>query len=98
MISQTTLLVLGGCLLGAIQLVAGVAIGMWLRHSDDSDSQRHRHDMLQAGFIAERLKALADEMSTSAHEHRSHLDRASQLLTSGDDRSDETLAEMVVDV
>ncbi len=98
MISQTTLLILGGCLLGAVQLIAGVAFGIWIRRSDAANVRRERHDMLQASLIAERLRELADEMSSSAHEHRSHLDQASQLLTSDGNRSDDSLAELVVDV
>jgi diguanylate cyclase len=98
MISQTTLLILGGCLLGAVQLLGGIAIGIWIRRSEHSDSQRSRREMLHASRIAERLKALADEISSSAHAHRSELDRASQLLKSDAARSDEALAELVVDV
>jgi diguanylate cyclase len=95
MMSQTTLLILGGCLLGAVQLLAGVAIGIWIRRADHYDSRRK---MLQASSIAERLKALADEMTVSAHAHRSELDRASRLLQSSESRSDDALAELVVDV
>jgi diguanylate cyclase (GGDEF)-like protein len=98
MVSQATLLILGGCLLGAVQLVAGVAIGIWIRRSQGGDARRTSPEMLQAGVIAERLKALADEMTLSAHEHRSELDRASQLLNSDNARSDESLAELVADV
>ena len=98
MISQTLFLVLGGGLLGAVQLAAGIAIGMWLRRSDRSEVHRGRQDMLRANAIANRLKALADEMSSSVGEHRSELDQASQLLTSTEARSDEALAELVVDV
>ena len=98
MFSQTLFLVLGGGLLGAVQLAAGIAIGMWLRRSDPSEVHRGRQDMLRANAIANRLKALADEMSSSVGEHRSELDHASQLLTSTEARSDEALAELVVDV
>jgi diguanylate cyclase len=98
MISQTLFLVLGGGLLGAIQLVAGISIGMWLRRGDRSEVHRDRQDMLRVNTIAKRLKALADEMSSSVGEHRSELDHASQLLTSSEERSDEALAELVVDV
>jgi diguanylate cyclase len=98
MLSDMMLFVLGGCLLGAIQLIAGVALGMWLRRSDRAEAHRGRHDMLHASEIAQRLQALADEMSSSAHEHRSQLDRATQLLASGDAQSDESLAELVVGV
>jgi diguanylate cyclase len=44
------------------------------------------------------LKALADEMSSSVGAHRSELDQASQLLKTTESRSDEALAELVVDV
>ena len=45
MISYTLLFVLGGCLLGAIQLIAGMAIGMWVRRPDAAADRRGRHDM-----------------------------------------------------
>jgi diguanylate cyclase len=98
MISQTLFLVLGGGLLGAIQLAVGITLGMWLRRADRSELHRGRQDMLRASAIARRLKALADEMSSSVGEHRSELDHASELLTSSEAPSDEALAELVVDV
>jgi len=98
MVSQTALLILGGCLLGAIQLIAGVAIGIWIRRGGGPDADRGQHHMYHAGVIAERLKALAGELSSSANEHRSQLDQASQLLKSDEGRTHEALAELVVDV
>jgi diguanylate cyclase len=98
MISQALLIILGGCLLGAVQLTAGIAIGMWLRRNDSSDAHRGQQDMIQASAIARRLKALADEMSSSVGAHRGELNQASQLLTSAEANSDEALAELVVDV
>jgi diguanylate cyclase len=96
MFSTTLLFVLGGCLLGAIQLVIGVALGMWIRRSDSS--ARSGQDMVQASLIAQRLQTLADELSSSAQEHRSKLDRASRLLTAGGDENEQALTELVVDV
>jgi diguanylate cyclase (GGDEF)-like protein len=98
MINYTLLFILGGCVLGAIQLVAGLALGMWIRRSNTADARRGRQDMIEAGLIARRLQDLADELSTSASEHRSQLDHASQLLTTGEGGSDEALAELVVNV
>jgi diguanylate cyclase len=98
MFSATMLLILGGCALGAIQLVGGIAIGLWLRRSEKGDAGRGRHEIMQAGVIAKRLQALADEMSSSAHEHRTRLDHASRLLASGEGRTDDALAQLVVDV
>lgn len=98
MSNQMLVLVLGGCALGAVQLVVGVALGMWLRRCDRADGERGRHEMMRAAMIAKRLQELVDEMSTSAHEHRTQLDEASQLLTSSDGQTDEAIAEMVVDV
>jgi diguanylate cyclase len=98
MSSHTTLLVLGGCLLGAFQLVVGIALGMWARRSDGSAARRGSHDLMQASLIAKRLQTLADEMSTSVGEHRAKLDEASRLLTSDKDGEDQKLAELVVDV
>jgi diguanylate cyclase len=92
------LFVLGGGLLAAVQLVIGVILGMWAKRSDSTISGHSKHDLMQAELIAKRLQTLADEMSSSAQEHRSKLDQASQLLTSGANTSDESLAELVVDV
>src|SRR2546421_1848809 len=98
MTSPTLLFVVGGCLLGAIQLIAGVALGMWLRRDNVVTAQGNNHDMVQASLIAKRLQALADEMSSSAQEHRNKLDQASQLLTLTNDGNEQAMAELVVDV
>ena len=95
MVTYTLFFVLGGCLLGAIQLVLGVAVGMWVRRPDRAAYQRGRHDMLQAGAIAKRLQTLANEMSSSVGAHRSELEQASQLLTADEVHGDESLAELV---
>ena len=97
-ISQTLLLILGGCLLGAIQLTAGIAIGMWLRRTKTRPVPTARHEMIQASEIAKRLQSLADDMSSSVGEHRARLDHASQLLSSNENRSGPALAELVVGV
>ncbi|MEX0613459.1 MAG: hypothetical protein WD229_15180, partial [Pirellulales bacterium] len=98
MISYSMFFILGGCLLGAIQLMAGIAIGLWLRRADRAEAHCGQQDMVRASEIAKRLQALADEMSSSVGEHRSRLDQASQLLNSDDGRTDESLAELVVEV
>src|SRR4051812_5065451 len=98
MTSHTLLFVLGGGLLAAVQLVIGVILGMWVRRSDSTPAVHSKHDLMQASLIAKRLQDLADEMSSSVGEHRSKLDEASHLLTSGANTSDDSLAEVVVDV
>jgi diguanylate cyclase len=98
MFSQTLLLILGGCLLGAIQLTGGIAIGMWLRRTKPPQARRGRQEMIHASEIAKRLQSLADDMSSSVGEHRARLDRASQLLSSNEGRSGQALAELVVGV
>lgn len=98
MISQTLLLILGGCLLGAIQLTGGIAIGMWLRRTKAPRTPRGAQEMIHASEIAKRLRSLADDMSSSVGEHRARLDRASQLLSSNEGRSGQALAELVVGV
>jgi diguanylate cyclase len=98
MISSTLSLVLGGCVLGIIQLLAGIGIGMWLRRDDSAAAQRSRQDMIQAGVIAKRLQALADDVSSSVGKHATQLEQATQTLTSDTGRTDEALAEFVVDV
>jgi diguanylate cyclase len=98
MSNQMLTFVIGGCALGAVQLAAGMALGMWLRRCDRADGRRGRQELLRANIIAQRLHALVDEMSTSASAHRQQLDEASQLLTASDTRSDEVVAELVVGV
>jgi diguanylate cyclase (GGDEF)-like protein len=98
MISQTVSLILGGCLLGVIQLAAGLAIGLWLRREKPPNTSSSPPEMIQAGLIAKRLQSLADDMSSSVGEHRNRLNNASQLLTTDEGRSDQALAELVVDV
>jgi diguanylate cyclase len=98
MMSHTLIFIMGGCLIGAVQLVVGIALGMWARRGSSAGSGHGRHDLMQTSLIAKRLQDLADEMSSSVGEHRSKLDQASQLLTSGTDTSNESMAELVVDV
>jgi diguanylate cyclase (GGDEF)-like protein len=98
MISQTLLLILGGCLLGAFQMTAGIAIGMWLRRTKAPTPKSGRQEMIHASEIAKRLQSLADDMSSSVGEHRARLDNASQLLSSNEGRSGQALAELVVGV
>jgi diguanylate cyclase len=69
---------------------------MWVRRNHTA-TPRGSNDLMQASLIAKRLQSLADEMTSSVGEHRTKLDQASQLLTSGNDGSDQ-LAELVVDV
>lgn len=89
---------IGGAVLGLIQIGIGIAIGMWLRRGDSAKSDRSKEDMRQAGLIAQRLQSLADEMSSNVGAHRAHLDQASQALTSEEHPNDEKLAEFVTDV
>lgn len=98
MISSTLVLVLGGCALGIVQLLAGIGIGIWLRRDDTVAAQRSQQDMIQAGVIAKRLQALADDVSSSVGQHATQLEQATQTLTGDPDRSDAVLADLVVDV
>lgn len=98
MSSQFLLVILGGCVLGIFQLVAGVALGMWLRRSETSASPQSQQEMAQAGAIIKRLQELASEMTCSIGEHRSTIDEATKTLTSDESKSDPALAELVVDV
>jgi diguanylate cyclase len=54
--------------------------------------------MIQAGLIAKRLQALADDVSSSVGQHATQLEQATQTLTGDSGRTDEALAELVVDV
>lgn len=98
MMSSTLMFIVGGCLLSAIQLTAGIAIGLWLCRGDKAAAQRGRQDLLNANLITQRLKALTDEMTCSVGEHQVKLQQASDVLTAGCDGDGEALAEFVVGV
>jgi diguanylate cyclase len=98
MISNTLLLVLGGCLLGAVQLFVGVAIGMWTRRPDSAASKHGRAELHRAGAIAKRLQNLATEMSSIINEHCSELEQASQMLSVDGSQSDEPIPDAVMNV
>lgn len=98
MINSTLSLVLGGCVLGVIQLLAGIGIGMWIRRDDGTADQKNRQEMIQAGLIAKRLQAVADDVSLSVGKHVTQLEQATQALTSDASRSDGALTDLVVDV
>jgi diguanylate cyclase len=95
MATYTLFFVLSGYLLGAIQLVLGVAVGMWVRRPDRAAYQRGRHDMLEAGAMAKRLQTMANEMSSIVGAHRSELEQVSQLLADDAVKGDETITELV---
>ncbi len=99
MVSGTLLLVLGGCLIGAVQLTLGVAIGIWIRRSDAKVAMRRgRDDFQQAGEIAKRLQTLASEMASVVGEHRTELEQASNLLKVDGHPAGDAIADLVMNV
>jgi diguanylate cyclase len=98
MVSSTLVLVLGGCVLGIIQLLAGIGIGIWLRRDETAAAHRGQQDWIRASQFAKRLQALAKDVSTSVGEHAQQIEQASQQLAVEGDRTGESLAELVVDV
>ena len=98
MMSNTLIFVLGGCVIGTVQMLVGIGVGMWARRGSGPSASPGRHDLLQASLIAKRLQDLADEVSSSVGEHRSQLERASHLLVTGSGTTDDALSDMVVDV
>jgi len=98
MATYTLLFVLGSYLLGAFQLVLGVAVGIWVRRPDRAAYEREKNDLQQAGAIANRLRTVASEMSSIVGEHRSELENATRLLANDVIKSDETIAELVAKV
>ena len=98
MTTSTLTVVIVGCLLGAVQLSVGIAIGMWLHRGDKTAAQHGRQDMLTANRIAQRLQALAGEVSTSVGEHQQRIEQASEMLSTGKGGNDESITELVVDV
>jgi diguanylate cyclase (GGDEF)-like protein len=98
MATYTLFFVLSGYLLGAIQLVLGVAVGIWIRRPDRAAYQRGRNDMLEAGAMAKRLQTMANEMSSIVGAHRCELEQVSKLLAADEVKGDESIADLVAKV
>lgn len=98
MIGNSLLLVLGGCLLGAIQLMVGVLIGILVRRPAPASNARGRYDMQEASSIARRLRTLANEMASVVDEHVSELQHANEILTIDSVYQSEALPDAVVNV
>jgi diguanylate cyclase len=93
----TLIFVLSGYFLGAIQLVLGVAVGIWLRRPDRAAYRVGKEDMQQAGALAKQLRRLTSEMASSVDEHRLQLEQASRMLMA-DGAGDAAVAELVTSV
>ena len=88
MLSSTFIFVLSGCLLGVVHIAVGIAVGMWLRRSERGGSGPSHGEIRQAERIAQRLQALADDMSSCVDEHRLQIARASRQLSEKSGRFD----------
>jgi diguanylate cyclase (GGDEF)-like protein len=98
MLSSTFLFVFSGCLLGALQLAVGIAVGLRIRRHQTDGGVRRRAEIRQAERIAQRLQSLADDMSSCVDEHRRQLENASRQLTAKNDQDDHSLADLVAGV
>src|SRR3954447_7680967 len=98
MVSGTLLFVLGGCLIGALQLTLGVAIGTWIWRSGSKVPRRGQDDFQQAGAIAKRLQTLANEMVSVVGEHCTELEQASKLLKVEGHPAGDAIADLVMNV
>lgn len=98
MVGNSLLLILGGCLLGAIQLIVGVLIGIWVHRPAPASSTRGRYDMQEASSIARRLRTLANEMASVVDEHVSELQHANEILTVDGVYQSEALPDAVMNV
>ena len=98
MVSNALLLVLGGCLLGALQLIVGVLIGLWARGPAHSANGRGRYDLQEASSIARKLRRLANEMATVVDDHVSELRQANEILTIDGIQPTEELPDAVMNV
>jgi diguanylate cyclase len=97
MISNSLILV-GGCLLGFLQIALGVALGLWIRRGSTSTPRRSQDDLQQASAIAKRLQTLANEMVSTIGEHCSELEQASQLLKVDGGPASDAIANLVMNV
>ena len=77
-----------------MSLLTGVVIGRQLR----SPKPGKVRDLQHTSAIATRLKSIASGMSSSVGKHSGELQRATELLTEGEDRGEEALADLVANV
>lgn len=91
-------LIVSGCLLAAILMLVGMAVGMWLARGAKASLLDGRREMHQARLIASRLQQLTNDVSSIVDEHRGQIDQAIQQLATTRHRDHESLAKMVVDV
>ncbi|WP_425396937.1 GGDEF domain-containing protein [Aeoliella sp.] len=75
--TNTVLIILGGCLLGALQLVVGVAIGWWLRRPAPGSRDV---DLGRARSLALELHGLTQSIGMRVADHRSRFEAASARL------------------
>lgn len=93
--SPTLQLILGGSLLGVLQIAAGVAFGLWLRRpgGDDRDA-----DLLRAHEIAHNLHDLTHQISGTMDNHRSRFEAAEQTLLAHSKDKQQPTTELVIGV
>ena len=91
----TLTIILSGCLLGAIQLIAGVAIGMWLRRP----SVRKRDaDLCRARSLALGLHGLTHNLGSAISEHQSRFEDAEKKLAAERSGKQHPTTDLVVGV
>ena len=91
-------LVISGCLLGAILMLIGMAVGMWMARGAATSLLDGRREIHQARLIASRLQQLTNDVSSIVDEHRGQIDQAIQQLASTRHQDHESLAKLVVGV
>lgn len=75
--TNTVLMIVAGCLLGAVQLAAGVAIGLWLRRSAPGSREV---DLGRARSLALELHGLTQRIGLRMADHRNRFEAASARL------------------
>ncbi len=75
--TTTLLFVIAGCLLGIVQLAAGVALGMWLRRPTNSSSNG---DLRRARSLALELHGMTQRVGSHVAEHRARFEAVDARL------------------
>lgn len=95
LMDTTVLLVTAGCLLGIVQLAAGIAIGCWLRRPSQTGRDA---DLRRARLLALELHGMTQRIGEHVSDHRTQFEAAEAKLASVETGRNGPTTDLVVGV
>ena len=93
--SSTLLFVIAGCLLGLVQLAAGIAIGVWLRRPDSGNRDA---DLRRTRSLALELHSLTQHIGSQVATHRERFEKMEDRLQQSPGGKQNPTTDLVVGV